>query len=258
MPSEPALVLRPSTPDDADALAELLLASRAAAHPAVPRSVHPPDDVRRWFRARFEDPAAEVWQAEEDGVPLGLLLLEHDWVHSLYVAPGRTGEGIGSALLELARTLRPRGLGLWVFASNPRAQRFYARHGFVEVRRTDGSGPDGNEEGAPDVEMAWPDPTSLPAMRARIDDLDDRLATLLEERAGLTAAVQALKAVPGHAGRDRGREQEIVARMAALAPTLGVDGMGRIMEAVISESLDATEQDGTTRGTGGLPSSDVG
>ncbi len=247
MPSEPALVLRPATPDDADALAELLLMSRAAAHPAVPRSVHPPDDVRRWFRARFEDPAAEIWQAEEDGVPLGLLLLEHDWVHSLYVAPDRTGEGIGGALLDLARTLRPGGLGLWVFASNPRAQRFYARHGFVEVRRTDGVGPDGNEEGEPDVEMAWPDPASLPAMRARINDIDDRLATLLEERAGLTAAIQVLKPVPGHAGRDREREQEIVTRMAALAPALGADRVGRIMDAIISESLDAAEGTATTR-----------
>ena len=51
------------------------------------------------------------------------------------------------------KSLRPTGFGLWVFASNEGAQRFYRRHGLVPVRRTDGSE---NEEGAPDVEMLWP------------------------------------------------------------------------------------------------------
>lgn len=240
MPSDVELVVRPALQEDADALATLLVTAREAAHPAMPRGVHPPEDVRRWMRSRLEAPAAEVWVAERDTGLAGLLILEHDWLHSIYVDPRLAGQGIGATLLEVAKSRRPDGLGLWVFQSNDGARRFYLRHGFGEVRRTDGSD---NEEGQPDIEMAWPDPATLAGMRRAIDVLDDRLAELLEERARLTAAVQRLKDVPGHAGRDPDREDQIVARMARLAPSLGDHRLHRIMHAVISESLDAAEGD---------------
>jgi chorismate mutase/GNAT superfamily N-acetyltransferase len=239
MPSDVDLTVRPAVPEDADSLATLLLEARESAFPEMPRGVHPPEDVRRWLRSRLGTPEAEVWVAEDSAAVVGMLLLEDDWVHSLYVAPARTGQGIGTVLLELAKSLRPRRLGLWVFETNKRARRFYARHGFVEVRRTDGAD---NEEREPDIELAWPDPASLAGLRARIDGIDDRLAALLAERAEVTARVQRVKAVPGHAGRDREREDEIVARMARLAPALGEPRLRRIMQAVISESLDAAEQ----------------
>jgi GNAT superfamily N-acetyltransferase len=165
MPSDPDLTLRPATADDADALAALFRTAREAAYPAIPRPVHSAEDVRRWLRARVDADDAEVWLAERDAVPVALLLLEGHWVHSLYVDPALTGQGIGTTMLDLAKTLRPGGLGLWVFETNAGAQRFYARHGFGEVRRTDGSD---NEEREPDVEMAWPDPGSLDGMRRRI------------------------------------------------------------------------------------------
>jgi chorismate mutase/ribosomal protein S18 acetylase RimI-like enzyme len=236
MPSDPDLTVRPATVDDADALATLFLAARDAAYPAIPRPVHPAEDVRRWLRARVDADDAEVWLAERAAAPVALLLLEGCWVHSLYVDPALTGQGIGTTMLDLAKTLRPDGLGLWVFETNTGAQRFYARQGFGEVRRTDGAD---NEEREPDIEMAWPDPGSLGGMRRRIDDIDDRLAALLAERAGLTARIQQVKDVPGHAGRDREREDQIVARMARVAPELGEPRIRRIMQQVISESLDA-------------------
>jgi chorismate mutase/GNAT superfamily N-acetyltransferase len=254
MPSE--LTVRPATVEDADALAELFWAAREASYPAIPRPVHPFDSVRRWLRGRVEaaaDPATEVWLAEEGTAVLGLLLVEQDWLHSLYVAPDRTGEGVGSVLLEVARSLRPDGLGLWVFETNHGARRFYERHGFVEVRRTDGTGPDGNEEQQPDLELRWPDPGSLQALRRRIDGVDDRLAELLGERARLTAAVQAVKAVPGHAGRDPEREREIAERMARTAPELGPERLARIMHRVITESLDAAAGAATGAAAGGSP-----
>lgn len=240
MPSDPDVVVRPATAEDAEALATLFLDARDAAYPAIPRPVHPSADVRRWLRSRFDREGVEVWLAERDAVPLALLLLEGDWLHSLYVDPRLTGQGIGSTLLDVAKALRPRGLGLWVFESNQGALRFYRRHGFGEVRRTDGSD---NEERRPDIEMAWPDPDSLPGLRRRIDAVDDRLAGLLAERARLTARAQQLKAVPGSAGRDAHREAEIVARMAEVAPGLGADRLRRIMTTVIAESLDAAEEE---------------
>jgi ribosomal protein S18 acetylase RimI-like enzyme len=156
MPSEdgPAadLTVRPADADDAEALATLFTDAREAAYPSMPRPVHPPADVRRWFRSRVEDEDAEVWLAERDAVPVAVLLLEDSWLHSLYVAPGLTGQGIGTVLVDLAKSLRPGGIGLWVFESNQGAQRFYRRHGFSVVRRTDDSE---NEEKEPDIEMAW-------------------------------------------------------------------------------------------------------
>ena len=232
------VTVRPVGPGDVDALTSLLLEAREAAFPAMPRPVHPPDEVREWMARHLDEPGCELWLAEQDARPAAFLLLEDAWVHSLYVAPALLGRGIGSLLLDLAKSRRPRRLGLWVFESNVRALRFYRRHGFVEVRRTDGSD---NEERAPDVEMTWPDPASLTGLRSRIDDLDDQLAAVLGARAEVTALVQRLKPVPGHAGRDRVREAEIVERMARLAPGLGRERLRRIMDTVISESLDAAE-----------------
>jgi GNAT superfamily N-acetyltransferase len=108
-------------------------------------------DVRRWVGG-WDLEADEVWLAEVGDVPVGFAHLTPTWLDGLYVRPEAQGTGVGSALLELAQALRPEGFGLWVFESNARAREFYARHGFVEVERTDGSG---NEEGAPDVAMRW-------------------------------------------------------------------------------------------------------
>jgi ribosomal protein S18 acetylase RimI-like enzyme len=73
-------------------------------------------------------------------------------VEHLYVQPDFQRAGIGSALLEVAKSRRPGGLRLWVFQRNHGARAVYARHGFTEVRFTDG--PD-NEEQEPDVFLAY-------------------------------------------------------------------------------------------------------
>ena len=251
MPTEPAdLTLRPATGDDTGPLADLFWAARAAAYPAMPRTVHTLDECRHWFREvlgleprTIPMPAdRETWVAERDASLVGYAVVDPVWLDSLYVRPDLTGGGIGAALLDLVKGLRPDGFGLWVFETNTRAQAFYRRHGLVVVRRTEGLD---NEERAPDLEMAWFGADPLTGVRRRIDDVDDRLAALLAERASLTAVVQRLKEVPGHAGRDRDREAAIVGRMAELAARQGSplsrDQLARIVHVVISESLDAAE-----------------
>ena len=246
MPSEPDLTLRPATVEDAEPLATLLLTAREAAYPAMPRPIHPDLEVRQWFRARFDAPGTEVWMAERDGAPVGLLLLEDAWVHSLYVDPALVGRGIGSALLDLAKSLRPDGLGLWVFVSNDGAQRFYARAGFGEVRRTDGSD---NEERAAGRRDGLAGP-GVAGRDASTDRRHRRPSRGPARGAGRPhRADPAGQGVPGHAGRDPSREDEIVARMARRAPALGEPRIRRIMQQVISESLDAaTEQPGRSDG----------
>lgn len=84
-------------------------------------------------------------------------------------------------------------------------------------------------------------PAAVEDARAAIDRVDAALATLLERRAELAGLVQRLKPVGGFAGRDPGREQRIVAAMAARAPRLGADRIARIMTAVIEAGLQASE-----------------
>jgi len=143
-------MIRPAAQGDADAAAELYLRARRAAMPAIPPPAHDDHDVRRWF-AEVVLPTREAWLAETDRL-IGLMVLHGDWLDQLYLDPDWTGRGVGHQLVELAKRRRPQGLQLWTFASNTRAQAFYARKGFVAVERTDGSA---NEEHAPDIRYVW-------------------------------------------------------------------------------------------------------
>jgi len=48
---------------------------------------------------------------------------------SLYVDAGHRGSGVAAALMDRAIGALPAHL--WVFETNPRAQAFYAKHGFL-------------------------------------------------------------------------------------------------------------------------------
>ena len=135
--------------EDARAAADLYLRAREAALRAgsIPAGVHHDDDVRGYFASHIVEDC-ELWVAEQDGALGGILVLDGEFLDQLYVDPDLTGRGIGARLLDVAKRERPNGLRLWTFATNAGAQRFYERHGFVEVRRTDGRD---NEERAPDV-----------------------------------------------------------------------------------------------------------
>jgi putative acetyltransferase len=94
-----------------------------------------------------------VLVAEAGGGIVGYLSLGGDgFLPALYLAPGVRGRGIGAALLDQAKALRPEGIELTVFEPNAAAQRFYAREGFREVpggRVTD------TEEGVPTLRLRW-------------------------------------------------------------------------------------------------------
>jgi GNAT superfamily N-acetyltransferase len=150
MDSETPPRVRRADSHEAREIADVWLRSRHASVPDIPPPVHSDDDARLYF-ATVVLPTLEVWVVEADSAIVALMVLRDDWIDHLYVDPDWIGCGLGSQLLTLAKTLRPSALHLWTFESNTRARRFYERHGFVAVDRTDGD----NEEGAPDIRYRW-------------------------------------------------------------------------------------------------------
>ena len=236
------LLIRPAEPEESDALAALYERSREAA--AMPPGIHTAEETRGWFGARLRDGEHDVWVAQggdqsgdqRDGALLGYALATSAWLDHLFVDPSAQGTGVGGALLDTVKGVRPDGVCLWVFESNTPARAFYARRGFVALERTDGSG---NEERSPDVRMAWPGRDPVTFFRRLIDEVDDGLGDLLARRVALTRAVQDAKSDPS---RDPIREREIAERLAGHAPELGADRLGRIVDTIVTESLDAVRR----------------
>jgi chorismate mutase/GNAT superfamily N-acetyltransferase len=232
------LVLRPGLHEDLPAVADIFLASRLAAVPAMPPMVGPVERARAWV-LDWDLARQELWVAEGAEGLMGFANVEAQWLNGLYVAPDAARAGVGSALLDVVKGIRPDGFALWVFESNTPARDFYRKHGLLDLERTDGSA---NMERAPDIKMAWPGRDPLAFYRGMIDDVDAQLGDLLARRVALTRAVQDHKrATAGSTDRDLAREREIAHAMAEHAPELGADRLERIVHAIITESLDASD-----------------
>lgn len=140
------MLLRPAMADEAALLAAIQVAARAAA--PMPANVHPKREIAAFLRSRIG--ADELWVAEDAGAVVAYARFTPTWLDDLYVHPSHQGRGIGAALLDLVTSLRPDGLGLYVFETNVPARRFYEARGFSVTERSDGSE---NEERAPDLRL---------------------------------------------------------------------------------------------------------
>ena len=92
-----------------------------------------------------------VFVIEHANSVAGFLALKGSYVDRLYIDPPCQGLGLGTALIEHARQLRPAGLELHTHQQNIAACAFYERLGFVAVRFGLSPAP----ERAPDVEYHW-------------------------------------------------------------------------------------------------------
>jgi ribosomal protein S18 acetylase RimI-like enzyme len=144
------LEIRPVTPDDAAAIADIRVrgwqtAYRGQLDDALLDELSADRDTERW-RAHLSAPPPG-WHgfiAERHGIPLGFVTcgLSRDRgagpsvgeVYAIYVRPEDVGTGVGRALLGRAMgALAADGLEdltLWVLVTNHSAQRFYRTAGF--------------------------------------------------------------------------------------------------------------------------------
>ncbi|MFM1789531.1 MAG: hypothetical protein RLZZ12_880 [Actinomycetota bacterium] len=136
---------------EAQEIANLYLNARKKAIGSIPPVFGSDERVLNWLSARIIN-GEECWVMEDDLGICAFMLLETGWLDQLYVRPDKIGSGLGSQLLNKAKELMPEGLRLWTFQSNVLAHKFYERHDFHVIERTDGTH---NEEMSPDVCYEW-------------------------------------------------------------------------------------------------------
>jgi ribosomal protein S18 acetylase RimI-like enzyme len=149
--------LRPATQADSEKVADVYLASRNTFLDFAPMA-HSEAEVREWI-ANHLLPSGGVMVAvagrDMDAV-VGMMALSREdgvgWIDQLYLLPSAVGLGIGSRLVEQAKSELGPPIRLYTFQENAGARRFYERHGFRAIAFGNGSK---NEEGCPDVLYEW-------------------------------------------------------------------------------------------------------
>ncbi|WP_278362594.1 N-acetyltransferase [Stutzerimonas kunmingensis] len=139
-------MIRPFRPDDLEPVLAIWLAASIRAHDFIAPAFWASklDDMRDIYL-----PAAQIWVDEREGEVLGFVALVGDVVAAIFVAPSAQGGGIGSALIEQAKTVCER-LELTVYSANAASIAFYRRHGFAAISEQ----PDPHT-GHPELAMAW-------------------------------------------------------------------------------------------------------
>jgi ribosomal protein S18 acetylase RimI-like enzyme len=149
------VTIRPATPDDAERIAAVHIASwREAYRGVVPEeylaALDEPAEADRW-RARLSalDRGHAVWVAEDEDGIVGFSYLgpsrDEDAdrttmeIYSIYLDPHAWGRGVARELMRTTLGAVPAGAAvtLWALDTNERARHFYRRSGFT---------PDGGEK----------------------------------------------------------------------------------------------------------------
>ena len=123
--------LRDARDADRPALLDLWVAAWRAAMPEIDFAARRP-----WLDGHLDALAAagaRILVAEADGMPAGFVAVDPARRHldQIAVHPAHQGHGLADLLMAGAQALSPSGLVLDVNEANPRARRFYARHGFA-------------------------------------------------------------------------------------------------------------------------------
>jgi RimJ/RimL family protein N-acetyltransferase len=130
-----SVILRRADKDDSEIMLEW---QSAPGIRAFSRHPNPPDRQchEKWLRAKLHDPNCVLTVIELDGAAAGVLRLDrldHKQVYevSILIAPGRQGQGVGGAALELAAQVFPTAeMRAAINQANAASIRMFERHGY--------------------------------------------------------------------------------------------------------------------------------
>ena len=132
---------------DLDAVMQIWLHGNLDAHPFIPASFW----TDHFEMVRDMLPQAELYVHENEATRQidGFIGLTENHIEGIFVAKAARSKGIGRALLEYAKSRKPR-LTLSVYQKNERALAFYRREQFTV--QSEGIDEDTNEE---EIQMLW-------------------------------------------------------------------------------------------------------
>ncbi len=139
---------RLATPSDAAACSQIIQDWGDEAPWMVPLDNLAP--MAAFWSSIFEEESG--WVAHDKGLILGFCARTEDNITGLYVAKMARGNGLGKALLNLAKENRG-WITVWAYEKNKDARRFYRREGLIEIGREMEVFDDGSS--LMDVEHRW-------------------------------------------------------------------------------------------------------
>ncbi len=140
-------MIRKFETQDLDAVMQIWLHGNLNAHAFIAASFW----TEHFEMVRDLLPQAELYVHEDAGTRQidGFIGLTENHIEGIFVAKAARSKGIGKALLEYAKSRKPR-LTLGVYQKNERALAFYQREQFVV--HSEGIDEDTNEA---DIQMLW-------------------------------------------------------------------------------------------------------
>ncbi len=121
--------IRPYTDADLDNVVALWYWSWSHAFPTL---THP--QLFEQWKSRFQNDYSKqgsVWVATTQNRVVGFVVVSDSVIAQIFVEVEMQGRGVGTTLLNHAKTLYPSGLTLTTLQQNEQACRFYEKHGFM-------------------------------------------------------------------------------------------------------------------------------
>ncbi len=142
------IAIRPYTDVDLDNVVTLWYRSWSNAFPTL---IHP-QPFDQW-KSRFQNDYAKqgiTWVATIQDRVVGFVVMSDCVIVQIFVEVEMQGSGVGTVLLNHAKTLFPSGLKLTTLEQNKQACRFYEKYGFIA-----GAAGVNPVNGQPNIEYSW-------------------------------------------------------------------------------------------------------